>query len=694
MKIVSIIICFLWVVPSVAQLPDADAAARGMLHKGIALIDRDQNYEQAEAVLDSALALSPTKETTIQIQFAKATMYSFTGAYDLAIQYLEDNIPLINNSDKKQRTRFHTNNYKALGDAYMAKGEGTKAMDSYKMALNYAQNHTKQSQAFILHQIGVLLMGQSSYQEAEKYLNMATDEYLSPDLQIGKYINLGEIYLDSDREIEQTADYFLRAKEVALNQDNLRALCYIYNGLGEVKVKEGRNQEAIVLFDKSYQLADSLDLTPNTLTPLLNMAKSYLKIGELAKAFEQLGKAEKVVLIVPSKTKRLEFYDTYAQVHEETGNYEQAIVFMRKANQLKDILFNKEKAKQIEELKIAYETEKKQQQIALLNLQKKKKELESSQQKKAFDNLLLKKELETSKQTNTILSLEKKRQESESKILLLKRAQDLAAAKIERTELLKNAYIIGFLVLLIPIIILLYFYYQKLKAQKALTRQQERNAQQQLNEVLKEQQLQVIRASVDGQSKERKRIALELHDFVGGNLAGIKLQMQQLEIETALTSEIIGNLDMTYNQVRNISHDLLSDKISKSTFIEVLSQYISEFESATTLSIYFRYFNEARLEAMDSGIQTTLFKIIQELLTNTQKHADAKRVDIQLAAHEDSINLLFEDDGTGFDQRSKMNGIGLKSIKHRLSQLQADLRIESLPGHGTIVNIDIPLIYS
>ncbi|MDH7448348.1 sensor histidine kinase [Aquimarina sp. 2201CG14-23] len=85
-----------------------------------------------------------------------------------------------------------------------------------------------------------------------------------------------------------------------------------------------------------------------------------------------------------------------------------------------------------------------------------------------------------------------------------------------------------------------------------------------------------------------------------------------------------------------------------------------------------------------------MFKIIQELLTNTLKHAKADQIDIYLNQYQTSLQLLFEDNGIGFDANNMTEGIGFKNIRNRLNPLSGTLMIDSTKDRGTLINIEIP----
>ena len=99
-------------------------------------------------------------------------------------------------------------------------------------------------------------------------------------------------------------------------------------------------------------------------------------------------------------------------------------------------------------------------------------------------------------------------------------------------------------------------------------------------------------------------------------------------------------------------------------------------------------------ERMENSLELSIFRIIQELVANAIKHADASKINIQLTQHEENLNIIVEDNGKGFD-RSQLgqdsNGMGLTNIEKRVEHLEGNFTVDSVMGKGTSILIDIPV---
>lgn len=302
-------------------------------------------------------------------------------------------------------------------------------------------------------------------------------------------------------------------------------------------------------------------------------------------------------------------------------------------------------------------------------------------------------EIKSSQQREIIKELEIQYEtlEKEKEISKLEESQIKKEAELKRQKTIKNAFLIGFLIILIPVIGLLYMYYQKLQTQSELTKKQEEINEQKVTSLKQEQELNLIKASVAGQDEERKRIAQELHDSIGGNLAGIKLQIASINSPNNELKNIGRHLDDTYQLVRDISHTLVPKKYKENNFTGLVQEYVNTITQTGKLKVAFHPHATEQLNSIDDKTQMELFKIVQELMTNTVKHAKAENVDIHLNYMEKEISLMFEDNGVGFDSEKASDGIGFKNIKNRVSELTGTIHIDSLKNRGTIISIEIPV---
>lgn len=216
-------------------------------------------------------------------------------------------------------------------------------------------------------------------------------------------------------------------------------------------------------------------------------------------------------------------------------------------------------------------------------------------------------------------------------------------------------------------------------------------------ELFKKQEMKSINAMIDGQEKERVRLARDLHDNVGSMLSLIKIHYMSAEddlegIENQAKSQYERAnqlLDEVSEAVRKISHNMVSGTLTKFGLVPALKELKEKIEETKQLEI--KLVTHGVDNRLDNINEIQLYRVIQELLNNVLKHAKAKNVLIKLIKTETSLDILFTDDGVGFElKHDQYEGIGLKSVKARIEEINGNLIIDSVLGRGTSISINIP----
>nr|WP_321237072.1 sensor histidine kinase [uncultured Psychroserpens sp.] len=242
--------------------------------------------------------------------------------------------------------------------------------------------------------------------------------------------------------------------------------------------------------------------------------------------------------------------------------------------------------------------------------------------------------------------------------------------------------------------IIAFLLFKNTKRKQKLAEQEKALETQKLTTVLKEQELTAIDAMIEGQEKERQRIANDLHDDLGGLMATVKLHFNALKEKQTpeLYTKTNQLIDEAYDKVRTVAHAKNSGVIAKQGLLKAVKDMADNISAVNTISIdVIDHGLENRLE---NSLELTIFRIIQELVTNIIKHAQATEATIHITNHEDSLNILVEDNGIGFNpsQVTKTNkGMGISSIDKRVAHLEGTMTIESENNQGTTIIIDLPI---
>ncbi len=213
-----------------------------------------------------------------------------------------------------------------------------------------------------------------------------------------------------------------------------------------------------------------------------------------------------------------------------------------------------------------------------------------------------------------------------------------------------------------------------------------------------EYERQILSAIIRGEERERKRFAREMHDGLGPLLSTIKLYINELgsiSLSEGERKELMSHtnelIDEAVNSTRTISDNLMPTVINSYGLVKAVQAFCDKVNKTNRLDISFKTENiDQRLEG---NVEIILFRVISELINNTIKHAEAENVYILLRKKDGSLTLYFKDDGLGFDSDeviySQNKGMGLKNIISRVRSISGKYTINSSPGEGFSIKIEI-----
>ena len=224
-------------------------------------------------------------------------------------------------------------------------------------------------------------------------------------------------------------------------------------------------------------------------------------------------------------------------------------------------------------------------------------------------------------------------------------------------------------------------------------------SQEKYNNLQKERETQLLRAMVNGEERERLRIARDLHDGLGSLIATAKMRVDTLADQVPSlqsmdnfkkTEELIND---AYYNVREISHNMMPGTLSRHG-LEDAVRYLCEGIEEAHPQLAINYITYGLELVEDEVLGTNVYRIIQELLTNVVKHAEATEVIVQLTKDEGLFEIIVEDNGKGFlvEGIQSRVGIGLESIRSRVMYLNGELDIYARIGEGSSFTIHIPLL--
>ena len=584
---------------------------------------------------------------TVRALYALGNLGNISGDYKNAISKTTEAIALLKKLNLESGLAAC---YNILALGYKNLGEYPKAMDSFMMCLSFAEaNDNKMQEANAYQNIATLYVLQKDFTKATENLDRAANLYRelgNDDGVLTTLFNFANILKEQDK-FDDARKHYKTVLGYREKEGNKAVIAYININLSQMLVEEERCEEAIVALKKTLTLLKALKFNSDIAIVLNDLGLCNSKLGRTKDAINYFQEALAIGETQSLLSYKSDIYKNLAQLYQEADDYENALKYYQKGVTTVAEQNSLDKEKYVAKIQERYETQLKETRIALLE-----------KEQKLSDAELQKAEL-----------------------------------TLKRQRFVRNAFIGGFVLVLITLIVLRLFYIQRLRVQKELNLQQEENAKQKINQMIQDHKLSVIERYQEGQDEERARLARDIHDGIGSDLAGIKLAFEHYseKHEDASQAKRIGEaIDNACFDIRSLSHQLHPLSFSKIGFTSFLNDFVDQITNNTTLTIQTFIFPEEDIDKLPEDPLADAYRIVQELINNIIKHAQATEADVQLTKHDAYLNIVVHDNGKGF-KTNKKQGIGLRNIKERLQKVQGTLDIDSGSGNGTSITIDIPI---
>ncbi len=599
-------------------------------------------FETAEYYLLKALELEKKEKHLSGIARAKAQLGKLNKKlrnYDSAIRLYEESLLIRKQENKKNKVASLYNNIALL---YKDKNDPINALKYYHKSIDLRDSiQDKKGLIKSYKNIGAFYNDLKKYKRA--LIELEKGKKISIELQDS--IQLSSILLNMGTSYNYLNN--LDSALVCFNESlvlkeklGIKKLEVVYHNLGSIKEKKNDLNQAIFFYKKSIVIAKQNKNQIQLIDTYHNIGKTYKKKREYNKALEYYLEALRLAENYNKNDKKLNTLLSIAKVYEQLGDYQSANLYNERHIIVKNHLED--------------QARKNREAIQVLNYERNRNQILEAKNEKI--------EAENNTKTTQLISL-------------------------------------VFVSILLLILFFMLFKYYRQKKQKEIAVQNEKIKQVEIQELLKSQELKSIHAMIDGQEKERRRIAQDLHDRLGSMLSVVKIHYksveQNLEKMKTESKNQYGKanelLDEACVAVREISHNMVSGVLTKFGLIPALNELKQNLESTGALEIeLIDYGFDTRIE---NELEITIYRIIQELIGNTLKHANAKEVSIQLLKKETAINITVIDDGDGFDTKTMtgFSGLGIKGVQSRIENLQGKVVFDSSKGNGTTVTIDIPI---
>ena len=297
----------------------------------------------------------------------------------------------------------------------------------------------------------------------------------------------------------------------------------------------------------------------------------------------------------------------------------------------------------------------------------------------------------------------KNAQDIEGKYSLDKKQSEInnlnAEKKIQKLTIRQTGIILTALFIIVAVLIFIGFlFYRNQQQRKKLLMADAALQKKRITELENEKQLLAAQAVLQGHEEERSRLAKDLHDGLGGILSGVKYSLNHLKSNFIITPEgataldrSMVLLDKSITELRTVSHNMMPEALANFGLDTALKDYCNAINRSGALILNCQLIDITD-ESIAKNTSAVIYRIIQELINNIMKHADAKNALIQLIRKGDALSITVEDDGKGFNKQiaDYSDGMGLANLKNRVIYLKGTIDVQTAPGKGTSVNIEIP----
>jgi two-component system, NarL family, sensor kinase len=520
--------------------------------------------------------------------------------------------------------------YNGIGVHYNKRSDYSNALDNYFKALRlFEKSNDFNGWGGVLANIGEVYQVKNDIPSAKKYI-LRSMELNKKSNNINSYLDaaqtLANIYgMNNQFDSAMAIDRMGIAASDSIGSTRLKSP--FYNNLGNCYMYSNRPDSALYYFTQCVAL-DSANGIINF------MIDNYLTLGQLSLRQKKFREAEQYFKrtirlsdSIAEQQLHIQAWKDLALMHRQEGNLEMALVAKDSAAAIKDRMINERSENKIAELQELYETDKKEQTIALQQV------------------------------------------------------------KLSKQQLLLT----GSGVLLASLILSGWLLYRRYKIKKA------RELQTSIMQQREKATLDILQA----EDRERRRIAAELHDGVGQvmlaawiNLQALEPQMNELgPSQQQAFSKAITMVGDGCREVREVSHAMMPNTLLNKGLEGAVNHFTQQIDPGIIdISLH----TEGMDKPLDDLVETILYRVIQESVNNTIRHAGASELDISLHNNTEGVSLLIEDNGKGFDMTAAANdpafnaGLGLKNIQSRIAFLQGTVEWDSSPGNGTVTTIYIP----
>lgn len=638
---------------------------------------------QTSRYVDSLLRIArqPKPDTNVFNAYAAIQRYYFNrGQYDSTVTYSYLNETVANALGDKRRMAMAQYNLALVFTNLTRYDSALARLDRVEALLPDVTDTTVHINFYNAHTL--LRNYQSDYSGAIEYLMKAAELIeKSSNPAIRKllpqtYGNLGH-NLIAEKQFEKGIEYEKKALRITGYESEQRYRTLIHLDIFDAYVRLKDIRSARAHLDTAVNLSSTLNNVVVAGLVANNEGMYYDAIGDNEGALKAYRKSYDLTESTGNNYLKAGTAANMARIYLALGNGEAAGRYAMEANGI---------GKQLRDYDVVastYET--------LMNINSRKGDFRTALQHAQLFKVYS--DSATNKSTQAAaLAMENKyqNQRREREIASLKMAN--IQYELERAR--QNRLLAGGTIASVSLIVILALAYRNSRQRSIMAEKEKQFQQERITFLERQQQVVSLQGMINGQEAERSRIARDLHDGLGGLFSTVKMYFSTLQHENPalgkneLFQKGYSVIDTASVEVRRIAHNLMPEVLLKLGLVNALKDLCDNISTGKLLNV------SLEVHGMNDRLNTTteimLFRIVQELLNNIVKHAQASEAIIQCVKDQSRLSLIVEDNGRGFDTGEVAQGkhSGMSSVRNRVDYLRGKMTIDSQKNVGTTVMMD------
>lgn len=637
------LLCAIFLSPFILKSQTIDFSAKDSVHVQ-SLLDLAYDLEIDDP--DSAIQIYTTAaeiaaEIDYKMGMGRAIQYtgivhSDQGKYDKSIALYQRAIEIFEEIPYPVGIAATYNN---IGTIYKRKAEYSKAFESYLSAVRVFEESGDTARLIYAYgNVGAILYDVEQYDKSIEFNRIALRLSLMQQDSISmcdELINIGMIKMKQE-DLDSASYFFDNTLKIAEKIKEEQSLYLVYNNYSSIASIRNMAKQALNYAIKSIEYAKILNNPAYLSNAYTQCGANFILLDQLDSAEVYLDLGREIAEANQANEVLIRNFSMMSLLKEKQGNIPASLSWMKRFQEMDKQRFGERQIRVVAGLEIEYESEK--------------KDLELSEK----------------------------------------------ALEIERNEALlsKRNYLIIILLGAILSLFVLFFLIRRGLHQKKLIAEKEAQLQiERVEKLKKKQKLIALESMIQGEEKERSRLAKDLHDGLGGMLSSTKMHFSSVAEEnekikhSSAYIKAIELLDSTSIEARKISHNLMPSALEKFGLIEALKGFCESIGTSDTLEVSFQAYGFD--QRLDANTEIMIYRIVMELVNNVLKHAEATELLVQCMRNENQVSITVEDNGSGFELDNKeKEGIGLLNIRSRVDYLNGSLDIDSSIGNGSSISLE------